>query len=274
YRMRERLFDYHQRINRERRERTREIRRSVDMLRKRVRIRELTAKIDAATSSVRSISPGITALRAMGDQREASRAAIENCATVTPEVRESWVNRLNAIQSSASGENPGRIRNLAAEVDGLAQALSCISDNLAVAASKRGLPLNPFRFAPDWSPLSNPEPLPPLRTARAASFELMPFSMLSRYPLADPGRDLLADDLKAIHDQIADSGSVSPQLRDAWLDQLGRIDKRGSGFALPSAGVEKAEKLASDIKVAQSDLVLLAISLRDYARKYQAWWDE
>jgi len=267
---RERLFDYHQRINRERQQRTRDNRQFINTLRTGSRIRELTAKIDAATSS--APSPGRRALRAMSDQRQASRAAVENCTTVSPEVRQSWMSRLDSFESSHSGENPDKIRNLAAEVDGLAEELTRIADNLAGVASNRGFPLSAFRFTPDWSPVL--DPLPPLRTARPASFERTPLDMLSRYALYNSPRDLLADDLKPIHDQITGARSISSQLRDHWLDRLGKIDTRSGGSTFHSPAVEKAEKLASDVKAAQSDLVMLAISLRDYARKYQEWWDE
>src|SRR5262245_6725396 len=90
--MRERLFDYHQRINREARERRRANHQSVEMIRIRAKIRELNAKISTATASASSeTSP---AMSAMLDQRRNSYAAIRSCVAITPEVRGEWLNEM------------------------------------------------------------------------------------------------------------------------------------------------------------------------------------
>lgn len=214
------------------------------------------------------------ALESMWTAWPSTRAAIERCTTVTPEVQKKWVERLEDIKISGKWAAAEQLDELEREVNGLVGDLSRISEDLHKAAERR----KASESAQIFPELTIPEHL--RRAAgRRRPYVLPDLSARDVLPsgLLPGGFDALrtnrlAEDLQPTYDSLMVMlmYHVPHKLRFAWINQLEQIDKRGHGTRSSSA--ERTETLAAAIEAGAADLRSVASALGAQAARCRLYW--
>jgi hypothetical protein len=218
------------------------------------------------------------ALAEMSARWPNTRTAIEQCTAVTPALRQAWLDRLDSIRSTGHRSAPGQLEALASEVNGLADALGQIAEDLERAAERRKP--NPLTGLLPWLPgeAMHARPSPSLldRLHRDLPAEELPppgpmFSRWRPSPFDLPRFDRLAQDLRPIQDRILALGSIPMNLSVDWLSQLAQIDLP-SRIASGASG-EKARHLAGEIAAVQANLRSVGAAASYQATTCRWYWN-
>lgn len=260
--MRETLLEYHQRLNREAKQRERDRRRTMDTLRGVIRGRELDRRIAAERSRLVD-----EALADVSKQWKKTREVLENCTSISQELRGTWLRRLDSIQYVSDRSNPTKLEDMASDVGGVAGDLSAIYEDLVAAAERRevslGLVMAPSRRARTLAQLDHN----PWDVTRFQPIDTLFQPLATRF-------STVASDLQPIHDRILGASNVPLDLRRTWINQLEQIDKAAT-FLDPwgMSSTQKATALASLIKTTELDIRAVAGALSDQVRVCRYFWD-
>src|SRR5262245_54628224 len=115
-----RLRQDQERQNRQRERDTYDRRHVIGSMRSRMRIQELTDRIEAAERKKRSDE----AFEDMWAHWPKTRAALEGCTAIMPDAREKWLQRLEAIKNFGQSSAAEQLDDLAGQVNGVAGHLS------------------------------------------------------------------------------------------------------------------------------------------------------
>jgi hypothetical protein len=140
----DRLREDQEQLNRNREYQIQDRRSFIRSTKTELRIADLNRQIAAAERQRQRDEAGDE----MRAQWPKTRAAVEHCTAVTPELRQAWLDRLESIQYKRSA--PSELDDLASDVNRIADGLAKIAQDLDRAAKLR----NSY-------PLAGPLPWPP-----------------------------------------------------------------------------------------------------------------
>ena len=253
-----------------RRENDRDDRRhAIKSIRTGMRIRDLNERIAAAERKAQSDE----ALEAMSAGWPEARAAIEQCAAVTPDVRTSWLKRFDAIWYSGKPSVTSALVELESDVNAVAATVSQIAADLRKAVEARRS--------------SSLGRILPTVTLSSRSTVVPKFVLDLEAPPARPARhrgvlppqdwpDALetnrrADDLQQVHDQIMRTFSVPLDRRIGWITRMDAIDRRDTLAGERSTDAQN-EALVGDIDALATVIHSVGISLGSQTYRCRRFW--
>jgi hypothetical protein len=249
----DRLREDQEQLNRNREYQIQDRRSFIRSTKTELRIADLNRQIAAAERQRQRDEAGDE----MRAQWPKTRAAVEHCTAVTPELRQAWLDRLESIQYKRSA--PIELDDLASDVNRIADGLAKIAQDLDRAAKLR----NSY-------PLAGPLPWPPREPMHSQPYPSLldrlqlnlpteelprPAPMLSRlHPSLSDRRqfNLLAEDLEPIQGRILALSRVPVSLCAEWLSQLAQIDL--PRHMASDSSSQRARNLAGAIEAAQADI--------------------
>ena len=233
------------------------------------RISDLNDRIEAAERRKRSDE----ALEAMSAGWPEARAAIEQCAVVTPDIRTSWLKRFDAIRYSGKPSATSLLVELERDVNAVAATVSGIAADLQKAVEPHGSSLL-ARILPKVT-LSPRSTVVPKFILDSEAAPVRPARRRGVLPPQDWPDALVpsprADDLQLIHDQIMRTFTLPLERRIGWITRMDAIDKHDTRAGGPSMG-EQIEALVGDIHALATVIRSVGIALGYQASQCRRFW--